>query len=215
MSRTNTLLRDLLKAVRWHRRLLAGVSAAAAVYFSLVALSPSSVPTVAVLAASRDLPGGAALAAADLRTVQLPAELVPAGAVKAVAEAGGRVLAAPMRSGEPLTDARFVSPGLAGGLRSGFVAYPLRLDDADVVALLRVGDRIDLYAATSSEAESAGRLASGVRVVALPLPAARGKGPVGAAGALVVVATTPATVARIAQAAAGSRITVALSPDDG
>jgi hypothetical protein len=98
-----------------------------------------------VLAAARDLPGGVALGGADVRTVNLPAELVPAGAVKAATEVGGRILAAPTRSGEPLTDARFVSPGLAGGLSSGLVAYPLRLDDAEVAALLRVGDRIDLY----------------------------------------------------------------------
>jgi len=215
MSRTNSLLRDLLKAVRWHRRLLAAVSAAAAVYFALVALSPTPAPTVAVLAAARDLPGGVALGGADVRTVNLPAELVPAGAVKAATEVGGRILAAPTRSGEPLTDARFVSPGLAGGLSSGLVAYPLRLDDAEVAALLRVGDRIDLYAATSTAAESAGRLARSVRVVALPTATGRVRGAVGVTGALVVVAATPATVSRVAQAAAGSRITVALSPDNG
>lgn len=215
MSRTTSLLRDLLKAVRWHRRLLAGVSAAAAVYFGLIALSPESVPTVPVLAAARDLPGGAALTGGDFRTVHLPTGLVPAGIVDTAAKVAGRVLAAPVRSGEPLTDARFVSPGLAGGLSSGLVAYPLRLDDADVAALLRVGDHLELYAATSSGSEFAGRLAQRVRVVALPLPTARGKGAAGAAGALVVVAAAPATVSRIAQAAAGSRITVALSPDDG
>ncbi|HET6294674.1 MAG TPA: hypothetical protein VFG33_14915, partial [Kribbella sp.] len=72
MNRSDSFLRGLLKTARWHRRLLAGLSAAAAVYFALVALSPAPPPTVAVLAAARDLPGGAVPTAADLRTLRLP-----------------------------------------------------------------------------------------------------------------------------------------------
>ena len=110
-----------------------------------------------------------------------------------------------MRSGEPLTDARFLSPNTLG---PGLVAYPLRLDDADIVALLRVGDRIDLYGATSTAAESATLLAEGVRVIALPNTRAS---PTNAPGALVVVAASPDTVARLAQAATNSRLTVAMT----
>jgi Flp pilus assembly protein CpaB len=214
MSRTNSLLRDLLKAARWHRRLLAGVSAAAAVYFGLVALTPPSAPTVAVLGAARDLAGGAVPSAADLRTLQLPAQVVPAGALRPGTDLAKRVLAAPVRAGEPLTDARFVSPGLFGRLGTGLVAYPVRLDDADIVALLRVGDRIDLYAATSSDSGTAGRLASAVQVIALPT---RGRENYSAnsSGALAVLAATPEIAARIAQSAANSRITLALSSDTG
>lgn len=214
MSRTNSLLRDLLKAARWHRRLLAGVSAAAAVYFGLLAVSPAPTPTVAVLGAARDLPGGAVPSAADVRTLQLPAPIVPAGAVRPGTDLAKRVLAAPVRSGEALTDARFISPGLAGRAGDGLVAYPVRLADADIAALLRVGDRIDLYAATSSESATAGQVAAGVRVIALPAPG-RGSGSSGSSGAVVVVAATPSTVAGLAQAAANSRITVALTPADG
>lgn len=209
MSRTNSLLRDLLKVARWHRRLLAGVSAAAAVYFGLVALSPTPPQTVAVLGAARDLPGGAVPAASDLRTLQLPAPVVPVGALRPGAEVAKRVLAAPVRSGEALTDARFLSPGsLAAGLR----AYAFRLDDAEIVSLLRVGDRIDLYAATSSAADSADELARAVRVIALPSGRASSAGP-GSSGALVVIAATTEVVSRIAQATTNARITVALTPD--
>ena len=205
MSRTNSLLRDVLKAARWHRRLLAGLSAAAAVYFGLVALSPAPPPTVAVLGAARDLPGGARPAAADLRTLQLPAPVVPSGALRPGAEVAKRVLAGPVRSGEPLTDARFLSSStLAGDL----VAYPLRLDDAEIVSLLHVGDRIDLYAATSTAADSANQLARAVSVVALP---ARSGASI--SGALVVIAARSEVVSRVAQATANTRITVALTPD--
>ena len=205
MSRTNSLLRDVLKAARWHRRLLAGLSAAAAVYFGLVALSPAPPPTVAVVGAARDLPGGARPAAADLRTLQLPAPVVPSGALRPGAEVAKRVLAGPVRSGEPLTDARFLSSStLAGDL----VAYPLRLDDAEIVSLLHVGDRIDLYAATSTAADSANQLARAVSVVALP---ARSGASI--SGALVVIAARSEVVSRVAQATANTRITVALTPD--
>ncbi|WP_241999043.1 MULTISPECIES: hypothetical protein [Kribbella] len=205
MSRTNSLLRDVLKAARWHRRLLAGLSAAAAVYFGLVALSPDPPPTVAVLGAARDLPGGARPAAADLRTLQLPAPVVPSGALRPGAEVAKRVLAGPVRSGEPLTDARFLSPSaLAGDL----LAYPLRLDDAEIVSLLHVGDRIDLYAATSTAADSANQLARAVSVVTLPARSAASS-----SGALVVIAARSDVVSRVAQATANTRITVALTPD--
>ena len=207
MSRTNSLLRDVLKAARWHRRLLAGLSAAAAVYFGLVALSPAPPPTVAVLGAARDLPGGARPAAADLRTLQLPAPVVPSGALRPGAEVAKRVLAGPVRSGEPLTDARFLSPS---ALTGDLLAYPLRLDDAEIVSLLHVGDRIDLYAATSTAADSANQLARAVSVVALPA-----RSGASSSGALVVIAARSDVVSRVAQATANTRITVALAPDTG
>jgi pilus assembly protein CpaB len=209
MSRSNSFLRDLAKAARWHRRLLAGLSAAAAVYCGLTALSPPPPPTVAVLAAARDLPGGAAPAAADLRTLQLPAPVVPAGVLRPGADLSKRILTTPVRSGEPLTDARFLT---RSAIPPGLLAYPLRLDDADIAALLQVGDRIDLYAATSGATDSAGQLATAVLVIALPGPRPSSAGP-GTAGALIVVGAQREVISRIAQASANARITVALSPD--
>jgi len=211
MNRSDSFLRGLLKTARWHRRLLAGLSAAAAVYFALVALSPAPPPTVAVLAAARDLPGGAVPTAADLRTLRLPLSAVPSGVLHPGTDLAKRILATPVRSGEPLTDARFLSPA---SITPGSLAYPLRLDDAEIASLLHIGDRIDLYAATSSATDSAIRLAQAVAVVALP--ATRTSPTAGtSSGALVVIAASPEIVARIAQATANSRITVALTPDTG
>jgi hypothetical protein len=197
-------LRDLLRAARWHRRLLAGVAAAAAVYFGLLALSPAPPPTVAVLAAARDLTGGVAPARDDLRTVDLPPGSVPAGVLRPGSELTTRVLSGPVRAGEPLTDARFLAPP---AVPRGSLAYPFRVDDADITALLRVGDRINLYAADSTTAGAASQLARAVPVVALPTPRSS------TAGALIVVATTPEVATRLAQASSNSRITVALTPD--
>ncbi|WBQ06708.1 SAF domain-containing protein [Kribbella sp. CA-293567] len=201
------LLRNLLKAVRRHRRLLAGVSAAAAVYCGVTALSPPPPPTVAVLAAARDLPGGSPPSTRDLRTVRLPAAVVPAGALPPGSDLTQRVLAGPVRSGEPLTDARFLTPA---ALPAGQLAYPLRLDDADLTSLLQVGDRIDLYAATATSGAAAALLAAAVRVVALP--AARPSA-AASSGALIVIAAGRDVISRIAQATANARITFALTPD--
>jgi SAF domain len=238
------MLRELLRAARWRRRVFAGLAAAAAVYFGLATLAPEPAPTVAVVAAGRDLPGGSVPAASDLRTLRLPADTVPAGAVRPGSELLSRVLASPVRAGEPLTDARFLSPGLVrrsgpdpdrssvddpgrgsaddpdrgsgsdpgGKSGDGQVAYPVRIDDAEVVALLRVGDRIDILAASSSASTRADRIATAVPVVALPAPGRPGAmGGSGGSGALVVIAAPVRTVTQIAQAAVNSRLSVALT----
>jgi hypothetical protein len=202
--RLPSLLRDLIRAARWHRRLLAGLAAAAAVYFGLLALSPAPPPTVAVLAAARDLAGGAVPTGADLRTVELPPGSLPEGVLKPGTDLTARMLSGPVRSGEPLTDARFLAPA---AMPSGLLAYPFRIDDADIGALLRVGDHINVYAAAGTTTDDAGLLAHAVRIVTLPTPRTT------SSGALIVVATTPEVAARLAQATTNSRITVALTPD--
>lgn len=195
---------DLIRAARWHRRLLAGLFAAAAVYFGLTSFSPPAAASTAVLAAARDLPGGVTPSAADVRVLRLPPATVPSGALPPDSNLSERILATAVRSGEPLTDARFLTPT---AVPPGLVAYPLRLDDPDIAALLRPGDHVDLYAASATADLSATRLATAVRVFALPAPS-RSSG-----GALVVLATSPTTAARLAQSASNSRITVALTRD--
>ena len=157
-----------------------------------------------MLAAARDLAGGAVPSSGDLRTVDLPPRSVPEGALRPGADLTARVLSGPVRSGEPLTDARFLAPA---AVPSGSLAYPFRIDDADISALLRVGDHINLYAASSTAADGASLLARAVRVVALPTPRTT------TSGALIVVATTAEVATRLAQATSNSRITVALTSD--
>ncbi|URN09621.1 SAF domain-containing protein [Actinomadura madurae] len=81
------------------RRPLAALFAAAAAGLALTALRPGPPPSVRVLGAARDLPAGKALTASDLRPVALPPGAVPAGALRS--GGAGRVLAGPMREGEP------------------------------------------------------------------------------------------------------------------
>lgn len=157
-----------------------------------------------MLAAARDLTGGAAPTRDDLRTVDLPPGAVPTGALRPGTDLSARVLSGPVRAGEPLTDARFLAPP---AVPPGSVAYPFRIDDADISGLLRVGDHISLYAATSTTADAAILLAEAVPVVALPAPSSA------TSGALIVVAITPQIAGRLAQASTSARLTVALTHD--
>jgi hypothetical protein len=139
-----------------------------------------------------------------------------------------------MAAGEPLLPVRLVGPDLAAAY-SPRVALPVRLPDAGVAALLRVGDRVDLLAtdpngstdAGSTDAGSDGGygasagadlVAAGAPVVALPAAdassasAAAAAGPTTALpGRLVVLAVLPAEVPRVADAAARAFLSVVWS----
>ena len=142
------------------RRPLAAVLAGVAVLAGLRTLAPPPVPTVEVLVAARDLAAGSVVGSDDV----LPAAYSPGLAPHGLADDPvGRVLAAPLRQGEPVTDVRLVGPSLTEGY-DGLVAVPVRLPDAGAVALLQVGDQIDLVA-TDPEATTARTLAAEVPVV--------------------------------------------------
>ena len=193
------------RAVQARRRPLAAVLAGVAVLAGLRTLAPPPVPTVEVLVAARDLAAGSVVGSDDV----LPAAYSPGLAPHGLAEDPvGRVLAAPLRQGEPVTDVRLVGPSLTEGY-DGLVAVPVRLPDAGSVALLRVGDRIDLVA-TDPEAGAARTLASAVPVLALPQPAGTGDG-AGITGRLVVVGAPPEVAEDIAAAAVGDFLSFAFS----
>lgn len=205
--------RELRRAVRWHRGLVAGGLAAASVAAGLSSVAPASAETVTVVAAARDIPAGVALAADDLALLALPPASVPAGALRQVDELVGRVVPGPVRSGEPITDVRVLGPRLLAAWtgRPEVVAAPIRLADPDTAALLRVGDVVDVLAAASQPGAAPGPgavvVAAGVPVLAVPVPADSTST---AEGALIVLATSPATAARLAAAAVSSRLSVSL-----
>lgn len=163
-----------------HRRGLGAVLICVSVVAALRVISPPPPERVLVLVARRDLVAGDRLRAADTRSMAFTPESVPAGVTD---DPVGRVLAAPMRRGEPFTDTRFVGPALAG--TSGMVAIPVRLPDAGAVALLRVGDRIDVIGA-NPKAGTARVLAAGAVVLAIPRTPDSGA-TAGLTGRLVVV----------------------------
>jgi Flp pilus assembly protein CpaB len=194
------------RAVSRHRSLLAAGLAAAAVAAALSVGSPHPPPGVSVLSAGRDLAAGTSLAPGDVRVVRLPAELAPAGALTAATEVVGRVLAAPLRRGEPLTDVRLAGADLLAR-RAGLVAVPVRIADAASAALVTAGDHVDVLAAGSSAnaPASARVVAADAEVLAVPT-AVQDDGE----GALLVVAANPSVAARLAAAAVSSRLSVTL-----
>ncbi|MGH3344734.1 MAG: Flp pilus assembly protein CpaB [Carbonactinosporaceae bacterium] len=212
-GRRGSWLGELRLAVSWHRRLLAAGLAAGAAAFTISAVEPDRPDRVAVFAAARDLPGGSTLSEADLRVVELPAEVVPDGAIPPGARVAGQMLAGPARRGEPLTDVRLVGPGLLRGFDEDLVAAPVRVADPGTARLVEPGDVVDVVAApTDMDADLAGSrarvAASAVRILAVP----RGTDRAAALteGALIVLATTPETAVELARAAVTSRLTLTL-----
>jgi Flp pilus assembly protein CpaB len=210
-----------------HRRLLAGLLTAAAVAAGIRTVAPAAPETVAMTVAAHDLAAGATVSQTDLATAHVPPEAVPDGAV---GDAAGAVLAAAVRRGEPITDARLVGPSLTLA-HPGLVALPIRLPDGAMAELLQPGDRIDLYAVdptdsatgsatgsaagsatgpTAGSAGEAGRVAAGVLVLAVP-PQKDATTSVtsGLAGRLLVIGVPADAVARVTDASVRSFLTFA------
>jgi Flp pilus assembly protein CpaB len=198
--------RAVRRTVLARRRPLAAGCAAVAVLAAVHAVRPPPARTVPVAVAAHDLPSGTVIHEADLVVRRLPADTAPVGSD---AHAIGRTLAAPVRRGEPITDVRLVAPSLIDGY-PGRVALPVRIADADAVALLRAGDRVDLVAADPRRG-SASYVAVDVPVLALPDPSDHDTGAAGLTGRLVVVAAMPSDVDRIAGAAATDLLSIVIS----
>ncbi|MCK1796793.1 RcpC/CpaB family pilus assembly protein [Streptomyces sp. XM4193] len=129
---------------------------------------------------------------------------------------GGPGPASAGSTGEDRTGASSGS-GRHEGASGRLVSAPVRLADAEVVGLLRRGDRVDVLAsrAEGSPGGQARVVAHRVRVAQLPTPAGGGDasgaaGPQKEDGGLVVLAVPPATAKTLAGAAAHSRLTVSL-----
>lgn len=208
--------------VRWVRRNRRGIAAACAALAVLMlglALAPAPVRTEAVVVASADLPAGRRLAAADLQLAHVAADLRPAGVSSQPGELVGRVLAAPVSSGEPVTELRLVAPSGGGWVAPpGTAAIPVRFADAEAAALLSPGMRLDLLLGRAPTDDLLGDaparvVAEGVLVLGLAeadAPEGLLQAPSLGAGPLVILAVTRAQALAIAGAQAGGSLTFAL-----
>ncbi len=197
--------RALRRAVLARRRPLAALLAAVAVLVALQELRPTAPPTERVPTAARDLPAGSVLGHDDVRIVDYAEGTAPAGLAR---DPVGRTLAAPLRAGEPVTDVRLVGPSLVAAY-PGSAVMPVRLPDAAMAALLRVGDEIDLLTADPQGAAAGRVVASDLTVVALPDSTAADDGVL--PGRLVVVAAPQSSIEEVAQAAVTGFLTFAFS----
>jgi pilus assembly protein CpaB len=194
------------------RRAVAAVLFVGALVLALRSPPPADagVATAPVVVAVTDLTAGTALTEADLKVSQLPVDAAPAGRAEDPATLLGRRLAAAVRAGEPVTDVRFVGPGLTSGLPDGQVAAPVRLADLAVTALVRAGDRVDVLA-TAPDASTAEVVTAGALVLAASGPRDDTTSTPEDAG-LLVLAVDSDTAARLAAVATTATLTVSLPP---
>lgn len=187
------------------RRLLAALCLVVASLATLRTLAPPPPPVDSVLVAAQDLPAGSVLGAGDVVEAAWARGTAPDGVVGAPQ---GRTLASPLRRGEPVTDARLLTPDLMEG-HPGRVAVPVRVVDPAAVEVLRIGDEVDLLSAdpARSAVETVARAA---RVAALPVDP-EGLSGQATAGRLVVLAVRPDEVEPVTLAAVGQFLTVVWS----
>jgi pilus assembly protein CpaB len=168
-----------------------------------------------VLVAAHDLAPGSTLVAADVRAQQVPAELVPAGAITDVSGVDGRVLAGAARQGEPITDVRLLGAQLARLLAPDpeSATVPLRLSDPEVAGLLAPGSAVDVVGVSEHEHEPT-VLAERAMVLAVVEDAAAASVGRGLAanqrGRLVVVTLPRRAATQVAAASLSQSITVPL-----
>lgn len=192
----------LRAALRWHRRLIAAGFAGLAVLAGLQFLAQRE-DQRPVLVTGGELAGGRTIESADIAVVQVPAELVPDGALSDPQEALGRTVALARPRGAVLTASDLVTGG--GLVAEGRLALPVALRDSAALGLLDVGDRIDLIGVTPSGTTSV--IATGIRVVAAPESSGSA---LGGSSSVVLVDVDPDQAATISAAGGSSALDFAL-----
>lgn len=190
----------IARAVRWHRRKLAALSAVLCVLTMGAALRPPVDEGIDLLVTARAVDAGATLEASDLRLVRVPSGLTPQGHLSDPSPLVGRVVAAPLPRGLPVTEFSVVSAH--EGVGKGELLVPVKVQDASMLSLVRAGDRVTVVAAGQDGA--AVTLAERVRVASVPA-ASEGSG-----GGTILVACEKAVSARLAAWASGGPLGIAL-----
>ena len=202
----------LIRLIGWHRRKLAVVAAMGATAAGITAATPPAPQTVGVVVAARQLTGGRQLAAGDLTTRQLPRAAIPDDAISDPSAVLGRTLVAPLSRGSTLTTLSVI--GDHPTVSQGNVIAPVRISDAAVIGLLRVGDRVDIVAADPESGGGAHVIAEQVRVVTIPRSSESGNSLAPDSGepqTLVLVEVSPEQATALADATAGSQLSLLLT----
>ncbi len=192
-------LPDLVRALRWHRRLLAALIATTATLVALTALTRPApeLETAAVVVARRPIEAGASVVADDLDVVQRPVSTLPEAALREPGVAVGRLVGAGVPRGQVLTEPSLLAPQGADGR----LVVGVRVSDPDLARLAPAGTRVTLFAAGS-----AGPVVSQVLVRAVP---AQTSG-LGTQSGLLLVEVDAAQAAAIAAVSSQTALTVAI-----
>lgn len=206
-GRRRRFLRDLRRAVSWHRRKLAVVAAVAAVLSAVSAAAPAGPPTLRVVRAAAELPSGALVGAQDVSLAEVAEDALPRGALVDPALVIGHRVLGPVAEGQVLTRVHLLAGQV--GVAAGHVVSPLRIADPEVATLLHPGAAIDVIAA-DPEGAAATVVAKEVKVLAIPPPQSELANSTATEGALVLVEVDDKTATLLAQAAATTRISLVL-----
>lgn len=187
------------------RRAAAGLLVGLAAVLALVSQAGTG-DRAPVVVATRDLAAGVELDASMLVVRSWPPEAVPDGAADSVDQLAGRLLAGPVRRGEPVTDVRLAGPALARAVSGdpNAVSVPLQLSNPEIAALLHPGSQVNVVT-LGPEPDQPVVLARGATVLAVLAPDGdRGR------EQLVLVALEPQAATRVAAASLSRPVTVTL-----
>jgi pilus assembly protein CpaB len=177
---------------------------------------------VSVVVASKNMGAGSFLSAETVSLRDVPRAFLHSDAILADSwnDAAGRVLAQPLKSGEPVLRshlAQDAGAGFSSQLAEGMRALTFPVDEeASIAGMLSPGDRIDIFFTTSTNNDSVTLpmlvnvpvIATGVRTAtnAGYLADARGSGQFNT----ITVSVSPEDAAKITLAQDAGKITVAL-----
>ncbi len=135
--------------------LICGASAVVGVNQLTQGKEVSTVATVSVVTAAKDMPRGSVLSTQVLTVSQWPAGLAPTGALTNVEEANGRAVFVPLVKGEPLLESKLASKdagrGLAALIPKGMRAFTIRTShvSAGVGGFIMPGNKVDILLTTN------------------------------------------------------------------
>jgi pilus assembly protein CpaB len=188
-----------------HRRGLLALCVAAIAWSVVTSLQPPEPPSDQVWTAARDLPSGTVLVAEDLQRTAVPVGTAPHSPHDLDALLG-RTLATSLEEGQVATQPQTMSNGRLEGY-PGRSAVPIRIPDAEAVAMLRPGDRVDLLGSDPQHDVPGTRIAQDAVVLALPKASDLGSTPA-LTGRLVVFAIQTEQVVEVVTEATGLFLTV-------
>jgi pilus assembly protein CpaB len=177
----------------------------------LEAQAAASGPGVPTLISEVDLARGDTVTEGDVSVRSMPAEHRPPGALGGLDEAAGRVLAADVVAGEPITEARLAG---AGGQVAAMVPPGLRAVPVPSVApagLIAPGDRVDVLATFAAGQPHTETVVEGAEVLSILGPEA------GAFEGVtnVVLIVSPDTAERLAYARSFAELSISVTPAVG
>lgn len=190
---------------------------------NLQASQATAVPMTKVIAVKGDVAYGQPLAKDDLKFIELPSAVIPAGVFTDVDsmfpkgfEVPRTVLRA-MAANEPVLASKVTGPGEDAGvatrLSTGMRAFAIRVDVASGVSgFLRPNDRVDIFwsgALPGRNGEVTRLIDTNVRIVAVD-QSANAERTKAVVARTITVEATPRQVASFAQAQSSGRLSLAL-----